>query len=279
MNIKNFLTNQSPTASSEGITDKQSQSVIETVMEIHAEFNDEMNRLLIDSQTPKILEVKHPELIEKVNRLRKLGFNKIKDVKIIEDDEREIFLTQRINEAKSEVGEALSYFASKYPLYKFITQQSIERICEKYGLIYGEVSHYEGTVPDSEVDVMEAFSIDEFDMSHSVDSYSHWGRNLMKTVSLSEGLRLINETNDLPINDDISDRHYNLQRKKFIIAAPEKDFNTEGMEVKKHRLSVIPVPDPVVMQPVMYHEKEYFLIVTAWGTEASDPIVVNEKFN
>ena len=35
------------------------------------------------------------------------------------------------------------------------------------------------------------------------------------------------------------------------------------------------VPDPVVLQPVRYG----FLIVTAWGDEASDEMVVNPRNN
>lgn len=40
-------------------------------------------------------------------------------------------------------------------------------------------------------------------------------------------------------------------------------------------LTRVNVPDPVVLQPV----KGGFLIVCAWGEEASDEIVVNEKMN
>ena len=38
---------------------------------------------------------------------------------------------------------------------------------------------------------------------------------------------------------------------------------------------IVPVPDPVVLKEV----KGGFLIVTAWGDEASDPNVVNEINN
>ena len=39
--------------------------------------------------------------------------------------------------------------------------------------------------------------------------------------------------------------------------------------VKKH------IPDPVVLQPV----KGGYLIITAWGDEASDPLVINPLMN
>jgi len=38
---------------------------------------------------------------------------------------------------------------------------------------------------------------------------------------------------------------------------------------------IIKVPDPVVLQPV----KDGYLIVTSWGGESEDPIIINPKNN
>ena len=38
-------------------------------------------------------------------------------------------------------------------------------------------------------------------------------------------------------------------------------------------------PDPVIFQSVLYKGNEYYLIITAWGDEASDELVVNERSN
>ena len=59
-----------------------------------------------------------------------------------------------------------------------------------------------------------------------------------------------------------------------MIAAQEEDFDTRGMYVKGHKLEMS-IPDPIVLQPV----KGGYLIVTAWGDEASDAAVVNEIKN
>lgn len=64
----------------------------------------------------------------------------------------------------------------------------------------------------------------------------------------------------------------------LIIAAPEKDMDTTGLtKIKNSWFSTSKrhYPDPVVMIPV----KMGYLIVTAWGDEASDPLVFNEKQN
>jgi hypothetical protein len=58
-------------------------------------------------------------------------------------------------------------------------------------------------------------------------------------------------------------------KKKLQIVAPEKDFDMTGKMVRDRK--VMEIPDPVVLQPVRWG----FLIVTAWGDEASDPIIVN----
>ena len=51
------------------------------------------------------------------------------------------------------------------------------------------------------------------------------------------------------------------------------------MELKDFKLSKIEIPDPVVLQPVMFNKTKYYLIVTAWGDEASDELVVNQNHN
>ena len=78
-----------------------------------------------------------------------------------------------------------------------------------------------------------------------------------------------------------NNQYSNLLKKSFIIAAPPKDFDIQDMKIEKFKLveNVIPVPDPVVMQPVLFNDKEYYLIVTAWGEESSDADVVNQNMN
>jgi len=57
------------------------------------------------------------------------------------------------------------------------------------------------------------------------------------------------------------------------ICAPLKDMDTTGKELRDYKL--VNHPDPVVLQPV----KGGYLIVTAWGDESKDELVVNEKLN
>jgi hypothetical protein len=52
-----------------------------------------------------------------------------------------------------------------------------------------------------------------------------------------------------------------------------------NMEVKNNRVSKIEIPDPVVLKPVIYKEVKHYLIVTAWGIEAQDELVLNPTHN
>lgn len=62
----------------------------------------------------------------------------------------------------------------------------------------------------------------------------------------------------------------------FKICAPKQDFDTRGFIVQDgHKL----VYDPIVLQSVSKEGIEGYLIVTAWGDEASDENVVNQKMN
>lgn len=55
------------------------------------------------------------------------------------------------------------------------------------------------------------------------------------------------------------------------ICAPVKDMETKGTRRKGHRI----YDDPVVLQPV----NGGYLVVTAWGNEASDENVINHNQN
>jgi hypothetical protein len=70
-----------------------------------------------------------------------------------------------------------------------------------------------------------------------------------------------------------------LNKCSFEIAAPQTDFDMSGMVVENHKIINVPIPDPIVLQPVFFKEKKHYLVVTAWGTEASDVSIVNERMN
>lgn len=268
--------------------DLRGKSTLEIIEEIHESFFTEVDKLLAEAKISKSLDTDKGELIEKCNRLKALGFTSSKEVMEAEAELNRLGALERENKAKENLIEAINYFSFKYPNYKFITEESVKKICEKYGLVYGRINDYTGTVPDENLAQMEKFKIDENDELYYSETvhrgfrgretrfhgeYMSKERHAINypTTKLSEGMREY-----IPINLSTIEIHGVAPLE---IAAPVKDFNMEDKEVKDFKVSKIEIPDPVVLKPVIFKDKKFYLIVTAWGIESSDPDVVNEKMN
>jgi hypothetical protein len=297
-----------------------------TVEEIHETFFTESNRLLAEAKKLSEFKPLHPGIIEKADRLKSLGFTSTKEVHLSNAERKKQADVEKENEDKQRIAVAIKYFGDKYPLYKFITYNSVRTICEKYGLVLGDVNQYIGTVPEKNIVEIENFMVRDEDLVWfgQLDKHSRGSRILgevsystivdkmkkcrdddgdaVRYIADENGLERIpslyssdDEYGDLRIRKDdrgkitmisfdiengvdSSDTHTYFP-KSFSIVAPQKDFDMRYHTVSDNKLVRKPVPDPVVLQPVMYDKEEYYLIVTAWGDEASDELVVNEKMN
>lgn len=65
-----------------------------------------------------------------------------------------------------------------------------------------------------------------------------------------------------------------IDPKSLLIIAPPHKLYTAGKEVIGH-IATIVIKDPIVLQPVNFG----YIIVSSWGLEASDELVVNEINN
>jgi hypothetical protein len=250
---------------------RKEMSILETnklIDQIHDEFYTEVDKLLEFAKILKPLDTDKQEIIDKAKRLEKLGFKNTKDSDLARKEKQRLNDLQVENSKKQELKEAILYFSNKYPLYKFITEDSVKKICEKYNLTYGEVNFYRGDVPDKNLKEIENFKVDKEDLVYRYyDTYTNLERTNYSYEEIKSKLdyKWVNDTD-----------RYKLPLE---IAAPLKDFNSSGMEVKDFKLSKIEIPDPIVLQPVLYNHTKHYLIVTAWGQEAIDPLVLNPKFN
>jgi len=257
------------------------KSVQETIEEIHESFYTEVDKLLEEAKISKSTETDKQDLIDKCKRLKKLGFTNTKEVIQAQIEIDRLSNVQRQNRENKELVEAINYFSFKYPNYKFITEDSVKKICEKYGLIYGTVDRYKGTVPDKNLQHIEDFQIEEDDMVYQEVYHSQFGSRIRGYFDKRK--YDINIKREMEINDNtrllrgLGGEYCVFEKCPLEIAAPPSDFDTSGMQVKDFKLQEI--PDPVVLQPVLYKNNKYYLIVTAWGLEASDELVVNEKMN
>lgn len=271
----------------------------EIIEEIHETFFSEVDRLLSEAKISKSVETDKEDLIKKSERLRNLGFYNTKEVSEAIKEKERLYLIQSENEEKKSLVEAINYFSQKYPQYKFITEKSVKKICAKYNLIYGSVDKYIGEVPEENLRHIENFKIQEmdecFEKSHSFGGFGGF-QGSKKIVSFKEYQEYTTPLYLPEIYTDVrgNDIYFNHMRRQQLdsmqervrfsklpleIAAPVKDFDTNGMELKDFRLSKIEIPDPVVLKPVFYKGEKHFLIVTAWGKEASDELVVNQINN
>lgn len=251
----------------------------EIIEEIHESFYTEVDRLLDEAKISLPVETEYQELIDKSAKLKALGFRSAGEVNTATGEIARMDDLKRRNSEKEDLVEAINHFSMKYPQYKFITEESVKKICGKYNLIYGEVSKYIGTVPDKNIQQMEDFKINKEDACYftKITDWSSLGASYRYSIiSYKKYSDTRNKKDDihLPYDGSIAYRKSPLE-----IAAPLKDFNTKGMELKDFKLSKIEIPDPVVLQPVYFKGVKHYLIVTAWGLEASDELVVNQRMN
>lgn len=267
------------------------QKIIE---KIHRKFDTAGEKLL--AQAKEILATPIVNNSDKITRLNKIGFGTAKPIKDLEE------VTKKKTEAQETI-EAIEYYQTYYPSYKFISKSQIEKICKKYGLLFGESKNYLGDIPDKNLAEIEAFKLREEDYYEEISwssMFENFGmfmpiRSVLprqwfwyennQSSQLVDKIEISNDTVTtqglIPqIQASGNTAYYDATPKKtkppFKICAPKKDFNTQGYEVKDgYKL----VYDPIVIQPVKYKNIEGGLVISKWGLEGEDKDLVNEKLN
>lgn len=124
-----------------------------TVEQIHAEIDTAQERL-IDSADKLLAELNIPtesRLEAKANTLEKLGFvnsEPVKQAATIKENRKK---TETILVKTKQEAELLRYYKQTYPFQKFLTVAELERICEKYNLIYAPAKNYIKDIPEKNV--------------------------------------------------------------------------------------------------------------------------------
>jgi hypothetical protein len=274
-------TDVEPEEETKAETQEKVKTENDIIEEIHQSFMTEVDMLLANAKVMRSMESEKQGLIEKAKRLKKLGFYQSPEVKEAESEIVRLEAIQKENEENQQLADAIEYFSNKYINFKFITIESIKRICAEYNLIYSGVAHFKGVVPDDNLKRIEEANIDPIDEIFTVTE----GRT-KREITFKQFREYHKELAKLnmPL---IFGHSYNyrgkdivLNKENLIIVAPERDFDMRGMEVRDFERVEKPAPkDPVVCHPVQFKGRKAFLIITAWGKEASDPDVVNERMN
>lgn len=277
------------------VTVEPTITTAEQIEIIHNEFNTAGDKLLKEAQ--EVLNKQESLDEEKVITLKNLGFVNVPEVKKVEKTRKE----KELNQGTIDL---ILKYSLKYPSHKFITEDKIGEICKKYSLVQGDISLYKGFVPKKNLDEIVKFKQTyTFPKMAKFESYNQGFPRKARLIDIDHLIEHKSTHNDyhfLSFKKDgkgfqQSNQDYNgtswygsLQDKegKFIdsgrleiisgysICAPIKDMDTTNMELKGYKLERH-IPDPIVLRAV----EGGYLIVTAWGDEASDPIVFNEKLN
>lgn len=263
------------------------------VKEIHNEFYNAADKLLEEAK--QILKEAESKDIEKGQRLKKLGFIKAQQV----NESEQIFEKQILSKKQIKL---ISYYSQYYPNNKFITQEQVKNICEKYNLVLGQVEWYKGFVPEKKLLEIENFKLlpseqyiiisnkgyifknaeirKERNYYHifpkGADKYTYAFQSDNGIDFYGSDDKSLFPENKYEVNDWSGHSPFKVINSSFMICAPLKDMDLTGKRIEiKQGYIIQEIPDPVVLKPV----DGGYLIVTAWGDEASDPIIVNQKLN
>jgi hypothetical protein len=209
------------------------------VQVIHNEFNSASDKL-VDLANGILSKA----ATDKGKRLHALGFTAIPEAAEIEKN------LKTLGEVMPAAKLTTSY-AAKYPNNKFITVSQAKEIATKYGLVIGAASKYCGQIPEDNLRDIEQFRVDEQDAMYQWTE-AFWDENLARARSYKDS--------------KFSVKTGTAKQMGFHICAPQTDF------VRSPRQRVVDgmlVYDPIVLKPVVGG----YLIVTAWGPEAEDPLV------
>lgn len=274
-----------------------SNSYPKEVQMIHHEFHTAADNLLLEANS--IIEEARTKNVTKVHRLELLGFKQASQV-------TELKPLIKKQELSKEQVKLVNHYQLNYPNNKFITEEQVQSICYKYNLVCGNVSRFKGFVPEKKLTEIENFILkkgDEIDLSKSIYFIQKYGNKFWEITDITEKDILpstisylksswhymshvypdaVNKYGNCKITSHFSQPELAQPElvKDFFslkICAPIKDMDISGLTLSKgYKLnSHIDVPDPVVLQPV----KGGFLILAAWGDEASDELVVNQINN
>lgn len=275
------------------------------IAEIHNEFDTAEERIAQQANS-LLAELKIPtetSIEEKAKRLRKLGFVSTKEVEEAQilEEKRKKQATLYVN--TKEQAKLLMYYKRTYPFQKFLTEQELQRICDKYNLIYAPVHRYKEAVPSKNLKDMEQVTPMKTEDSEGIRYVCRPNNSNISSAcpkelraEFSEGINAPSpwEARNIILKKygaiaDMYVRYWHfdwktteVNKEGFFIAAPKSHFDLSGLKNEKGNkyafLSIIEkeIKDPIVFD---YCKGGFIRVVTKWGLEASDPALLNEIDN
>jgi hypothetical protein len=253
-----------------------SHSEAQIIEQIHDAFDNASKSALAEAN--KILEeaAKNGDAEERKRLMKLIGIDPsmaMATTKVTAEEMTKILTRKRI----------IDEYTQKYPHLKIIFPEQVQAICNKYKLIHAPISWYKGVIPMKNLKEVADFSLCADDILYMSRSYYGPTVSFMEAYnrypSITTLPRISNtciEGGDIIKVVEQSEEIYGNLRTRFEICAPKEDIIVpEGSRLSKGKFSIFSVPDPIILFP----QKNCYIIVSKWGLEASDPLVVNEKMN
>ncbi len=266
------------------------------VAEIHNEFDTAEDRLLQEANSllTELNLQTESSMQAKAERLTSLGFvnsapvNWVKNNSLVKTKEQ---------------ADLIRYYKQTYPFQKFLTESELERICEKYNLIFAPVSYYKKDVPDkniSEIERASSLKMDDSAKNIITTKLDYNGvLNIGNTNAKMKGLPFIikgQSFNSWIEADAYLRKHYSSktngisyivnkcttteeERQGLFIAAPQSHFNLNGLK-KSGKYAFLNITITEVKDPIVFRYcRGGIQVLSKWGLEASDELLLNEIEN
>lgn len=169
-----------------------------------------------------------------------------------------------------------TYYAERYPLYRYISKKKLQEVCEKYNLYIAEIGKYTGDIPMTSLRAVADFKetgLRAEDWPYGTETDRRKLERLTKeyraTMNYSWWKRL-SGAEKKKLKHEAQVPRYSWRRESGLhICANIKDLNMQVQDRIEGRFIV--KDDPIVVQPVNHG----YLIITAWGPESFDEDVIN----
>lgn len=220
--------------------------ITKTFKEVHQELENES---LFLQQNHNIKDFK-----SKADFLKDIGFQNS--------------IATKIYSAISDNYSVIESYKQKYNgIYKFILKPQLERVCEKYNLYVRNPKFFLGDIPEKNiVDIMrfKVYIDDILNNDQQNKTPSPFGYDSVKTID-------IKDFSKYGLNGLIE------------IAAVKSLFSDESFKVSKDRIIGLTEIEPkhqVDLDPIVLCRTLHgYIIITAWGDEANDELVLNVNNN
>lgn len=276
--------------------------------QIHNEFDTAQDRLLQQANEilNKPVDMKETAIESIGERLKKVGFVNVPTAKKSEEIKTKKNATIKQLVETREQAELIEYYKRSYPFLKFLTESELDRICEKYNLVYAPAANYIEEVPEKNLrDIETAQELKEVDLcpiQHKLIGGNDF-MEFLKSIGKTDNIFYEGEDNDLckKFAPNRADRNYwgfnsntwtfviwdeigrrgnyifesveRFSKEGLFIAAPSSHFETKNLTKKGFgffNITRTEVKDPIVFRYV----KGGIQVITKWGLEASDPALV-----